>query len=59
MTRVAAVAALSSLLLTSCAIGPNYKRPVVPVPAQYNGPPAPTNSSVADWRPSICSKILP
>ena len=51
MTRFAAVAALSSLLLTSCAIGPNYKRPVVQVPAAYNGPPAPSDASVADLAP--------
>jgi len=51
MTRFAAVAALSSLLLTSCAIGPNYKRPVVQVPAAYNGPPAPSNASIADLAP--------
>ncbi|HEY3453222.1 MAG TPA: efflux transporter outer membrane subunit [Bryobacteraceae bacterium] len=51
MTRFAAVAALSSLLLTSCAIGPNYKRPVVQVPAAYNGPPAPSDASIADLAP--------
>lgn len=51
MTRFAAVAALSSLLLTSCAIGPNYKRPVVQVPAAYNGPPAPADTSIADLAP--------
>ncbi|HEY6988441.1 MAG TPA: efflux transporter outer membrane subunit [Bryobacteraceae bacterium] len=51
MTRFAAVAALSSLLLTSCAIGPNYKRPVVQTPAAYNGPPAPSDASIADLAP--------
>ncbi len=41
---------LSSLLagLTGCAIGPNYKRPVVPTPAQYRSPlPAAANSGKA------------
>jgi outer membrane protein, multidrug efflux system len=52
MTRLAIFAVpVSVLLLASCAIGPNYKRPVVAVPAQYNGPPAATNSSVADLSP--------
>lgn len=51
MTRFAAVAALSSLLLTSCAIGPNYKRPVVQVPTAYHGPPAPADASIADLAP--------
>ncbi|MBV8896223.1 MAG: efflux transporter outer membrane subunit, partial [Acidobacteriaceae bacterium] len=30
------------LFLTSCAVGPNYKRPVVQTPAQYRQPLAPT-----------------
>lgn len=51
MNRLAAIAIFSTLLLTSCAMGPNYKRPVVQVPAAYNGPPAPVNSSVADLSP--------
>ncbi|MBV9081891.1 MAG: efflux transporter outer membrane subunit [Acidobacteriaceae bacterium] len=29
---------LSLSLLTGCAVGPNYKRPAVPVPAQYRQP---------------------
>jgi len=51
MSRSAILVTLSVLLLTSCAIGPNYKRPMVPVPAQYNGPPAAVNSSIADLSP--------
>jgi multidrug efflux system outer membrane protein len=51
MSRSAIAISLLVLLLTSCAIGPNYKRPVVAVPAQYNGPPAATNSSIADLSP--------
>jgi multidrug efflux system outer membrane protein len=51
MNRPAAIAIFSALLLTSCAMGPNYKRPVVQVPATYNGPPAPASSSVADLSP--------
>jgi len=41
-------------LLTSCAMGPNYKRPQVPVPPQFKGAPtsaASTSSSIAGLRP--------
>ena len=31
---------LSTLLLASCAVGPNYKRPAVKTPAQYRQPTA-------------------
>jgi multidrug efflux system outer membrane protein len=34
MRKIALVATVAALL-TGCAVGPNYKRPVVPVPAQY------------------------
>jgi NodT family efflux transporter outer membrane factor (OMF) lipoprotein len=34
----AAVLAISIFTLTSCAVGPNYKRPVVQTPAQYRQP---------------------
>lgn len=37
MYRIAAPIAFS-LLLTSCAVGPNYKRPAVSTPAQYRQP---------------------
>jgi multidrug efflux system outer membrane protein len=37
MRRIAAPIALS-LLLASCAVGPNYKRPAVNTPAQYRQP---------------------
>jgi multidrug efflux system outer membrane protein len=33
----AAIGALSLALLAGCAVGPNYKRPLVPVPAQFYG----------------------
>lgn len=35
--RVAAAAGGLGLLATACAVGPNYKRPSVPVPPQYPG----------------------
>jgi len=36
--RSAAFAVIPILFLSSCAIGPNYKRPVVQAPAQYRQP---------------------
>ena len=33
----AAIGALSLAVLAGCAVGPNYKRPLVPVPAQFYG----------------------
>jgi NodT family efflux transporter outer membrane factor (OMF) lipoprotein len=45
------VAALPMLLLASCAVGPNYKRPVVPVPPQYRSAEQPaTAPSLADTK---------
>ena len=37
-----------SLLVTGCAVGPNYKRPVIESPAMFRGDSAPTNNSFAD-----------
>jgi outer membrane protein TolC len=54
MTRIAIIPFLGILLLTSCAMGPNYKRPQVPVPPQFKGAPtsaASTSSSIAGLRP--------
>jgi multidrug efflux system outer membrane protein len=37
------------MLLTGCTVGPNYKRPSVPVPAAYRGAPGPASAaSLAD-----------
>ena len=38
MKRQAIAVLASFLLLSGCAIGPNYRRPVVPAPAQYRQP---------------------
>jgi multidrug efflux system outer membrane protein len=51
MRRIVPVLVLS--LLTGCAVGPNYKRPQVPVPGQYRNAPAPGDQpapSLADTR---------
>ena len=52
MMRLSAVAVVLCTFLTGCAVGPNYKRPSVQVPAQYRQPsPAPgtpRNGSLAD-----------
>jgi multidrug efflux system outer membrane protein len=40
-------------LLSSCAVGPNYTRPVIPVPANFRAPaplPAPQAESLADLK---------
>ena len=54
-TNGLSIVALSGvLLLSSCAIGPNYSRPQVPVPPQYHGSQetAPqANSSIANQSP--------
>ncbi len=43
---------LASMFFTSCAIGPNYTRPQVPVPPQYRGAQQPASaSSVAQVKP--------
>ena len=40
---------VATLLLSSCAIGPNYKRPQLAVPGQYRGAAAPSSpQSLAD-----------
>src|ERR1044071_1093340 len=44
---------LFSLLLTACAVGPNYKRPQVAVPANFRTPaplPASEATSLADLK---------
>ncbi len=42
---------LPALLLVSCTVGPNYKRPAVPVPDQYRGvSPGASASSLADTK---------
>ena len=42
------------LVLTGCAVGPNYKRPQVAVPAEFRGPQSTSgsrpDSSLADIR---------
>src|SRR5437764_6905304 len=49
MRPVSAVLIGTALLLTSCAIGPNYKRPQVTVPPQFrDAAPAAGASSLAD-----------
>jgi multidrug efflux system outer membrane protein len=38
MKRLFLVTALAASLLTGCKVGPNYRKPVVPVPTAYHGP---------------------
>ena len=50
MQRIALLSA--SLLITGCAVGPNYKRPDVTPPAQFRGttePPAPASLADTKW----------
>jgi NodT family efflux transporter outer membrane factor (OMF) lipoprotein len=52
MSRLFVVPLLGAVVLTSCAIGPNYKRPQVPAPPQYRGAQtAPASASVSDVSP--------
>ena len=39
-----------ALFLAACTVGPNYRRPSVPVPAQHRGGVAPAAASLADTR---------
>lgn len=48
---VKAPLALALGLLTGCAVGPNYKRPAVPVPDTYRGAPqSPAATSIAETK---------
>jgi outer membrane protein, multidrug efflux system len=38
MKRLFIVTTLAATLLTGCKVGPNYRKPVVPVPTAYHGP---------------------
>jgi multidrug efflux system outer membrane protein len=45
---------LSALLVSACAVGPNYKRPTVPVPGQFRDtgpeqPPSPESLADVKW----------
>jgi len=47
------VASLSAMLLTGCALGPNYQRPLVKTPENFRAPdpmPAPQATSLADLK---------
>jgi multidrug efflux system outer membrane protein len=46
--RAGIVLALLGAVIAGCAVGPNYKRPVVDSPADFRGDNAPGNSSFAD-----------
>ena len=43
-----------SLLLSGCAVGPNYQKPSAPVPAAYKEPPPPESPAAAPemWKPA-------
>src|SRR6202163_4824852 len=44
---------VAAVLLSSCAVGPNYVRPAVPVPQNFRAPeplPAPQAASLADLK---------
>jgi multidrug efflux system outer membrane protein len=48
VARLSALAAVSSLLVGCAAVGPNYERPKMPVPAQYRFVNAAEGASLAD-----------
>ena len=41
---------LPLVLLAGCTVGPNYRRPAVPVPAVYRSAPAQSSASLADTK---------
>lgn len=51
MKRILLVPLMGTVLLTSCAIGPNYKRPQVPVPPGFRGAQASAGPSLANVAP--------
>jgi NodT family efflux transporter outer membrane factor (OMF) lipoprotein len=60
-TRYAGALTAVSVFLAGCAVGPNYRRPAVPVPDGYRGAPAQTSSeSLADkkWSELFDDKTL-
>jgi NodT family efflux transporter outer membrane factor (OMF) lipoprotein len=56
------VAALTALMLTGCAVGPNYKRPQVAIPATHRGAAEqqPPSASLADtkWEALFADEVL-
>ena len=53
MRRSLIAIAATSVLITGCTVGPNYKRPQVAVPASFRAPeplPAPQAASLADLK---------
>jgi len=44
--------AASCLFLTSCMVGPNYKRPSTPVPAAFKELPPPDSPQASEWAPA-------
>jgi multidrug efflux system outer membrane protein len=52
----AGVALTVSMLLSSCTMGPNYKRPAVEVPSGYRGADAPTASQPQADAPSLADE---
>ncbi|MBT39590.1 MAG: hypothetical protein CL938_13725, partial [Deltaproteobacteria bacterium] len=48
MTTRGLIACVLGLLLSGCAIGPNFERPVVDTPAQYRGASPPAASMSPD-----------
>jgi NodT family efflux transporter outer membrane factor (OMF) lipoprotein len=51
---------IALLVLTGCAIGPNYKRPQVALPDQFRNGPAPSVTSLADtkWQELFHDPVL-
>ena len=41
-----------ALFLTSCMVGPNYKRPSTPVPAAFKELPPPDSPQASEWAPA-------
>jgi outer membrane protein, multidrug efflux system len=48
IVSIPAAALTVSMLLSSCAVGPNYKRPDVQVPTEFRGPSGPAAPAAAD-----------
>jgi NodT family efflux transporter outer membrane factor (OMF) lipoprotein len=52
-TRLLTLASFATLLLSGCMVGPNYKRPSVPMSPAFKEAPAAATKPADGWRPAV------
>ena len=55
----AAVPLVGLLLLAGCSVGPNYKRPTAPTPAEFKEKGPPPEATSGEWKPAEPSEGVP